>query len=146
MCLLLAATDILMWLSVCLLCARACACVQVFSKWVGESERAVREVFRKARAAAPCIVFFDEIDAVALRRGSSGDSSVSDRVLSQLLSELDGVRPLADVVLLAATNRPDALVPFCDFVVFECGFIRCVWADSNLGVIAGPGANAPWSH
>ncbi|XP_031554574.1 ATPase family protein 2 homolog [Actinia tenebrosa] len=85
---------------------------ELFSKWVGESEKAIREVFRKARAAAPSIVFFDEIDAVAVQRGSDGDghgSSVSDRVLTQLLTELDGVETLKDVILIAATNRPDMI-------------------------------------
>ncbi|KAJ3122680.1 spermatogenesis associated protein 5 [Nowakowskiella sp. JEL0407] len=83
---------------------------ELFSKWVGESEKAVREVFRKARAASPSIIFFDEIDALAVRR-SGGDSgtSVSDRVLSQLLSEMDGIEPLVNVTVVAATNRPDIL-------------------------------------
>lgn len=83
---------------------------ELFSKWVGESERAVREVFRKARAAAPSIVFFDEIDALAIERGSSsGSSSVGDRVLAQLLTEIDGVQSLRDVTVVAATNRPDMI-------------------------------------
>ncbi|KAI8968217.1 P-loop containing nucleoside triphosphate hydrolase protein [Mycotypha africana] len=84
---------------------------ELFSKWVGESEKAVREVFRKARAASPSIVFFDEIDALTVKRGSSGDggTSVADRVLSQLLNELDGVEPLVNVTVVAATNRPDII-------------------------------------
>ncbi|XP_013384510.1 spermatogenesis-associated protein 5-like [Lingula anatina] len=83
---------------------------ELFSKWVGESERAVREVFRKARAAAPSIVFFDEIDALAVERGkSSGGSNVADRVLAQLLTEMDGVDKLQDVTIVAATNRPDMI-------------------------------------
>ncbi|XP_062603692.1 ATPase family gene 2 protein homolog A-like [Saccostrea cucullata] len=83
---------------------------ELFSKWVGESERAVREVFRKARAAAPSIVFFDEIDALAIERGSSsGSSNVGDRVLAQLLTEIDGVQSLRDVTIVAATNRPDMI-------------------------------------
>ncbi|XP_077984116.1 ATPase family gene 2 protein homolog A-like [Glandiceps talaboti] len=83
---------------------------ELFSKWVGESERAVREVFRKARAAAPSIVFFDEIDALAVQRGSSGGSSqVADRVVAQLLTELDGIEKLSDVTIVAATNRPDMI-------------------------------------
>jgi len=83
---------------------------ELFSKWVGESERAVREVFRKARAASPSIVFLDEIDALAVKRGSDGDGiSVADRVLSQLLNELDGIEPLLNVTVVAATNRPDIL-------------------------------------
>ncbi|ESO99957.1 hypothetical protein LOTGIDRAFT_230884 [Lottia gigantea] len=83
---------------------------ELFSKWVGESERAVREVFRKARSAAPSIIFFDEIDALAVERGSSGGSSnVADRVLAQLLTEIDGVENLKDVTIVAATNRPDMI-------------------------------------
>jgi len=84
---------------------------EFFSKWVGESEKAVRETFRKARQAAPTIIFFDEIDALAPRRGSGSDSNVSERVISQLLTELDGLEPLHDVVVLAATNRPDIIDP-----------------------------------
>ncbi|XP_045205674.2 ribosome biogenesis protein SPATA5-like isoform X2 [Mercenaria mercenaria] len=83
---------------------------ELFSKWVGESERAVREVFRKARAASPAIIFFDEIDALAIERGSSsGSSNVADRVLAQLLTEIDGVETLKDVTIVAATNRPDMI-------------------------------------
>ncbi|MFO7791372.1 MAG: CDC48 family AAA ATPase [Candidatus Saliniplasma sp.] len=84
---------------------------EFFSKWVGESEKAVRETFRKARQAAPTIIFFDEIDALAPKRGSSADSNVSERVISQLLTELDGLEPLHDVVVLAATNRPELIDP-----------------------------------
>ncbi|MHA1596851.1 MAG: AAA family ATPase, partial [Candidatus Asgardarchaeia archaeon] len=81
-------------------------------KWVGESEKAVREVFRKARMASPCIIFFDEIDAIAPRRGMTvGDSGVSERVISQILTELDGLEDLKDVIAIAATNRPDILDP-----------------------------------
>ncbi len=82
---------------------------ELFSKWVGDSEKAVREVFRKARAAAPSIIFFDEIDSIAVARGSGGGESVADRVLTQLLVELDGVETLKDVTVLAATNRPDII-------------------------------------
>uniref|UniRef100_A0A4W6BP65 non-chaperonin molecular chaperone ATPase n=1 Tax=Lates calcarifer TaxID=8187 RepID=A0A4W6BP65_LATCA len=83
---------------------------ELLSKYVGESERAVREVFRKARAVAPSIVFFDEIDALASERGSSsGSGGVGDRVLAQLLTEMDGVEQLRDVTVLAATNRPDMI-------------------------------------
>ncbi|MDG7021472.1 MAG: CDC48 family AAA ATPase, partial [Nitrososphaerota archaeon] len=78
---------------------------ELLSKWVGESERGVREVFRRARQAAPCIIFFDEIDALAPTRGMGGDSMVTERVVSQLLTELDGIQQLAGVVVLAATNR-----------------------------------------
>ncbi|XP_035506432.2 ATPase family protein 2 homolog isoform X2 [Scophthalmus maximus] len=83
---------------------------ELLSKYVGESERAVREVFRKARAVAPSIVFFDEIDALASERGSSsGPGGVGDRVLAQLLTEMDGIEQLRDVTVLAATNRPDMI-------------------------------------
>ncbi|XP_074530771.1 ATPase family gene 2 protein homolog A [Halichoeres trimaculatus] len=83
---------------------------ELLSKYVGESERAVREVFRKARAVSPSIVFFDEIDALASERGSSsGSGGVADRVLAQLLTEMDGIEQLQDVTVLAATNRPDMI-------------------------------------
>ncbi|KAM9794936.1 ATPase family gene 2 protein homolog A [Neosynchiropus ocellatus] len=83
---------------------------ELLSKFVGESERAVREVFRKARAVAPSIVFFDEIDALASERGSSsGSGGVGDRVLAQLLTEMDGVERLGNVTVVAATNRPDMM-------------------------------------
>jgi transitional endoplasmic reticulum ATPase len=85
---------------------------EVFSKWVGESEKAIREVFRKARMSAPAIIFFDEIDSLVPRRGSGyGDSGVTDRVISQLLTEIDGITALQDVVVIAATNRPDIVDP-----------------------------------
>ena len=84
---------------------------ELLSKWVGESERGVREVFRRARQAAPCIIFFDEIDAIAPVRGLGGDSMVTERVVSQLLTELDGIQPLSGVVVLAATNRIDMVDP-----------------------------------
>ena len=85
---------------------------ELLSKWVGESEKGVREVFRKARGAAPCIVFFDEIDAIAPTRGGAGsDSHVTERVISQLLTELDGLEILTNVVIIAATNRPDIIDP-----------------------------------
>ena len=84
---------------------------ELLSKWVGESERGVREVFRRARQASPCIIFFDEIDALAPLRGLGGDSMVSERVVSQLLTELDGIQSLSGVVVLAATNRMDMVDP-----------------------------------
>ncbi|MEM0217265.1 MAG: CDC48 family AAA ATPase [Candidatus Nezhaarchaeales archaeon] len=85
---------------------------EIFSKWVGESERAIREIFRKARQAAPCVVFIDEIDAIAPRRGGDiGDAHVTDRVVNQLLTELDGIEELRGVVVIAATNRPDIVDP-----------------------------------
>jgi transitional endoplasmic reticulum ATPase len=84
---------------------------QLLSMWVGESERGVREVFHKARQAAPCIVFFDEIESLAPLRGGSGDTQVTERVVSQLLTELDGIEELKGVVVLAATNRLDRVDP-----------------------------------
>ncbi|HWS19840.1 MAG TPA: CDC48 family AAA ATPase, partial [Nitrososphaera sp.] len=83
---------------------------ELLSKWVGESEKGVREIFRKARQAAPCIIFFDEIDAIAPARGADfGDSHVTERVISQMLTELDGLEVLTNVVVIAATNRPDII-------------------------------------
>ncbi|KYH36944.1 MAG: AAA family ATPase, CDC48 subfamily [Candidatus Bathyarchaeota archaeon B23] len=83
---------------------------EIFSKWVGESEKAIREIFRKARMAAPSIIFFDEIDAIAPSRGLGfGDSRVTERVISQLLTEIDGLIALQNVVVIGATNRPDIL-------------------------------------
>ncbi|MDH4221521.1 MAG: CDC48 family AAA ATPase, partial [Candidatus Bathyarchaeota archaeon] len=85
---------------------------EVFSKWVGESEKAIREVFRKARMAAPAVIFFDEFDSLVPRRGMGyADSGVTERVISQLLTEMDGIITLEDVVVLAATNRPDIVDP-----------------------------------
>ncbi len=84
---------------------------QLLSKWVGESERAVREVFKKARQVSPSIIFFDEIDALAPARGTSGDSHVIDNVLNQILTEMDGLEELKDVVVMGATNRPDIVDP-----------------------------------
>jgi transitional endoplasmic reticulum ATPase len=83
---------------------------ELISKWVGESEKGVREIFRKARQAAPCIIFFDELDAVAPRRGrSEGDAHVTERVISQMLTEMDGLEDLKGVVVVGATNRPDII-------------------------------------
>jgi len=85
---------------------------EVFSKWVGESEKAIREVFRKARMAAPAVIFFDELDSLVPRRGAGfSDSGVSERVISQLLTEMDGIVALEDIVIIAATNRPDIVDP-----------------------------------
>ncbi len=85
---------------------------EVFSKWVGESEKAIREVFRKARMAAPAVIFFDEFDSLVPGRGRGyADSGVSERVISQLLTEMDGIMTLEDVVIIAATNRPDIVDP-----------------------------------
>ncbi|WP_367132974.1 AAA family ATPase [Saccharothrix sp. HUAS TT1] len=84
---------------------------ELMDKFVGESERAVRELFRRAAEAAPALVFLDEVDALAPRRGQSSDSGVSDRVVAALLTELDGVEPLRDVIVLGATNRPELVDP-----------------------------------
>ena len=84
---------------------------EFLSKWVGESEKAVRETFRKARQASPCVIFMDEIDSIATSRGSGDDSHVTERVISQLLTELDGLEGLQDVVVIASTNRPDMIDP-----------------------------------
>ncbi len=84
---------------------------EVFSKWVGESEKAIREIFRKARMAAPSIIFFDEFDSLVPRRGMGGDSRVTERVISQLLTEIDGLLTLQNVLVIAATNRPDLIDP-----------------------------------
>ncbi len=85
---------------------------ELLSKWVGESEKAVREVFRKARMAAPTVIFFDEIDSIASRRGSNGgDAGVTERVISQLLTEMDGLEALNEVIIMAGTNRPDIVDP-----------------------------------
>ncbi|WP_072691004.1 AAA family ATPase [Rhodococcus marinonascens] len=84
---------------------------ELMDKWVGSSEKAVRELFQRARDSAPSLIFLDELDALAPRRGQSSDSGVSDRVVAALLTELDGVEPLRDVVVLGATNRPDLIDP-----------------------------------
>ncbi len=84
---------------------------EILSKWVGESEKAIREIFRKARQSAPAIIFFDEIDSIAPIRGATGDSRVTERIISQLLTEMDGLEELRKVVVIAATNRPDLLDP-----------------------------------
>lgn len=84
---------------------------ELMDKWVGSSEKAVRELFRRARDSAPALIFLDEVDALAPRRGQSFDSGVTDRVVAALLTELDGVDPLRDVVVLGATNRPDLIDP-----------------------------------
>jgi transitional endoplasmic reticulum ATPase len=84
---------------------------ELLSKWVGESEKGVREVFKKAKQASPCIIFFDELDALAPRRGAGSDSHVTERVVSQFLAEMDGIEELKGVVVLAATNRLDIVDP-----------------------------------
>ena len=84
---------------------------EILSKWVGESEKAVREIFRKARQYAPVVIFFDEVDAIAPARGYASDTRVTERIVSQLLTEMDGIYRLENVVVIAATNRPDILDP-----------------------------------
>ena len=84
---------------------------EFLNKWVGESEKAVRETFRKARQASPCVIFLDEIDSIAPERGTGGDSNVTERVISQMLTEMDGLESLNNVVVIAATNRPDIMDP-----------------------------------
>ncbi|MEM3807806.1 MAG: CDC48 family AAA ATPase [Nitrososphaerota archaeon] len=85
---------------------------EIYSKWVGESEKAIREVFRKARQAAPCVIFLDEIETIVPRKDILDDSSgVTHRVASQLLAEMDGIEELRDVIVIGATNRPDLMDP-----------------------------------
>jgi transitional endoplasmic reticulum ATPase len=84
---------------------------ELMDKWVGESERAVRELFRRAADASPALVLLDEVDALAPRRGQSSDSGVADRVVAALLTELDGVEPMRDVIVVGATNRPELIDP-----------------------------------
>ncbi len=84
---------------------------ELLSKWVGESERGIREIFKRARQSAPCVVFFDEIDSIAPIRGGGGESAVTERVVSQLLTELDGMENMHGVIVLAATNRADMIDP-----------------------------------
>lgn len=84
---------------------------EFLNKWVGESEKAVRETFRKARQASPCVIFMDEIDSIAPERGTGCDSNVTERVISQMLTEMDGLESMNNVVVIAATNRPDIMDP-----------------------------------
>jgi len=84
---------------------------ELLSKWVGESERGIREIFRRARQASPCVVFFDEIDSIAPIRGAGAETAVTERVVSQLLTELDGMENMHGVIVLAATNRADMIDP-----------------------------------
>jgi len=101
---------------------------EIFSKWGGESENAIREVFRKARTAAPPILFFDELDSIVPRRGLGySDSEASELVISQLLTELDGMESLQNVVVIAATKRPDILDP----AVLRPGrFVRLIYVPA----------------
>ena len=84
---------------------------ELLSKWVGESERGIREIFKRARQSAPCVIFFDEIDSIAPIRGAGGETQVTERVVSQLLTELDGMENMHGVIVLAATNRADMIDP-----------------------------------
>ncbi len=104
------------------LCARAIASLnnsnfisvkgpELLSKWVGESEKALREIFKKAKQASPCIIFFDEIDSIAPVRGRSGDSGTTERLICQMLSALDGIEDMNGVTVIGATNRLDMLDP-----------------------------------
>ncbi|MBI2550478.1 AAA family ATPase, partial [Candidatus Woesearchaeota archaeon] len=84
---------------------------ELLSKWVGESEKAVREIFKKARQTSPTIIFFDELDSLTPKRGASTDSHVTERVVNQILTEIDGLEDLYDIVIIGATNRPDMIDP-----------------------------------
>jgi len=84
---------------------------ELLSRWVGDSEKGIRQIFKKARQASPCVVFFDEIDSLTPKRGASGSSTVTDRVISQFLSEMDGIEELKGILVLAATNRLDMIDP-----------------------------------
>jgi len=84
---------------------------ELLSKWVGESERGIREIFKRARQSSPCVIFFDEIDSIAPIRGAGAETQVTERVVSQLLTELDGMQEMHGVVVLAATNRADMIDP-----------------------------------
>ena len=84
---------------------------EILSMWVGESEKGIRKIFKKARQTSPSIIFFDEIDAIAPRRGAAVDNKVTERVVNQILTELDGLEELQDVVVIGATNRPDIMDP-----------------------------------
>jgi transitional endoplasmic reticulum ATPase len=95
---------------------------ELLSKWVGESEKGVRKVFARARTAAPSIIFFDEIEALVPRRGYADSSGVTDRVISQVLTEMDGINRLHDVIIVAATNRPDLV----DEAIFRPGRVDLI--------------------
>ncbi|OLF09385.1 ATPase [Actinophytocola xinjiangensis] len=120
---------------------------ELMDKWVGESERAVRELFRRAAEAAPALVFLDEVDALAPRRGQSADSGVADRVVAALLTELDGVEPRRDVVVLGATNRPELIDP----ALLRPGRLeRLVYVpppdvDARVAILRTAGKNTPFA-
>ena len=103
---------------------------QLLSRYVGDSERAVRDVFKRARQNAPCIVFFDDIDGLVGRERDSGSEGGASRVLSQLLTEMDGISPLRNVAVVAATNRPDLIVrTFPSTINFFC--FRILQTNNN---------------
>ncbi|WP_227997353.1 AAA family ATPase [Nocardia australiensis] len=118
---------------------------ELMDKWVGASERAVRELFQRARDSAPSLIFLDEVDALAPRRGQSTDSGVGDRVVAALLTELDGVEPLRDVVVLGATNRPELIDP----ALLRPGrlerlvFVPPPDADARLAILRTAGRSVP---
>ena len=120
---------------------------ELLTKWVGESERAVRELFRRARDAAPTIVFLDEVDALAPPRGRSTDGGTTDRVVAALLTELDGVEQLRDVVVIGATNRPDLIDP----ALLRPGRLeRLVYvpppdAEARAAILRAAGRNVPFA-
>ncbi|HLS77891.1 MAG TPA: AAA family ATPase [Nocardia sp.] len=121
---------------------------ELMDKWVGSSERAVRELFQRARDSAPSLIFLDEVDALAPRRGQSGDSGVGDRVVAALLTELDGVEPLRDVVVLGATNRPELIDP----ALLRPGrleklvFVPPPDAEARLAILRTAGRSVPLAH
>ncbi|MCT1514920.1 AAA family ATPase [Dietzia cercidiphylli] len=121
---------------------------ELMDKWVGSSEKAVRDLFRKARDSAPSLVFLDEIDALAPRRGQSGDSGVGDRVVAALLTELDGAEPLGDVVILGATNRPELIDP----ALLRPGrlerlvFVPPPDAEARADILRAAGRSVPLAH
>jgi transitional endoplasmic reticulum ATPase len=118
---------------------------ELMDKWVGASERAVRELFQRARDSAPSLIFLDEVDALAPRRGQGSDSGVGDRVVAALLTELDGVEPLRDVVVLGATNRPELVDP----ALLRPGrlerlvFVPPPDADARLAILRTAGRSVP---
>jgi len=118
---------------------------ELMDKWVGSSEKAVRELFRRARDSAPSLIFLDEVDALAPRRGQGFDSGVTDRVVAALLTELDGIDPLRDVVVLGATNRPDLIDP----ALLRPGrleksvFVEPPDADARRDILRTAGKNIP---
>ncbi|MGZ6777561.1 MAG: AAA family ATPase [Mycobacterium sp.] len=121
---------------------------ELMDKWVGASEKAVRDLFRRARDSAPSLVFLDEIDALAPRRGQSFDSGVTDRVVAALLTELDGIEPLRNVVVLGATNRPDLIDP----ALLRPGrleklvFVEPPDADARRDILRTAGKSVPLSN